>query len=172
MKLLAVALVAACGGGDVLVARTAASVQIAADHPYRGSQVDVVGGLNGVELGAGLFEQQLVRAHDPNSHASGGAALFARLSLVDSLLRRPGLSGHVDAGFDAGAGTGFTGADGFDSVGQAWYGGWLDLGIGADDDHTFYALALGIREVVHAGAWTNGPVYTIGIVIAYHGDAR
>lgn len=175
MKALALAVVplwAGCGGEDVLVARTAASVHVAADHPYRGTQLDALFGFNGVELGAAAYEQQVVRAHDPNSHASGGVAVLARYSLIDSLLRRPGLSANFDAGFDAGAGAGFGDADGYDILSQTWYGGWVDLGIVGSDERTSYVLALGVRDVAHSGVWTNGVVYTIGVALAYHGNSH
>jgi len=154
-----VALVAltGCTTGET-IGRLAATSQWRTDG-FDGARVAASGGGRGVQVGLGLFWDELARPMDPDHHASGGLELNSRVSLFGLFADNHTLEHYFDLGFEGGAGGGFAHPASLESFGELWGGGFVDLALGSMSSP---ALELGVHEVTYSGPWNTETVFTIG----------
>jgi hypothetical protein len=149
---------------------TGAGVSVDGSEP-RGASVEAVGGAGGWYAAFGLSGRRIARAGDPEAHHAVGLDLALRVSPLGLLANDHALERYLD--FGAETGVGFKVAKAPPHIlaveGEAWVGGWVELGLFAANDG-YVALTGNLRTVDATSPWLDRPTeLTFGIAWRHRG---
>jgi len=163
MRSLPLALVTACSAPMMMTSHVGPSVQIDGDG-LTGGEVAASYAFSGFGLAAHAFVERLERTElDVTRRSTALGIDFAtRLSLFGLIADDHRLEHWFDVGLSGGAGGGgVKPASRLESVGHAWVGGFVSLGLWKTERYP--SLMLEIRRETIGSNWDDRTVFTVGI---------
>jgi hypothetical protein len=157
---LALALATGCysfGKTTTSVKGTGASVTLDGTEPV-GASIETVGGAGGWIGSLALSGRRLEREGDREPHHAAGLDVSLRLSPLGLLADHHELERYVDFGVETGAGFKVAKAPphGVALEGEAWVGGWAELGLWSADGG-YVAVTGSLRTVDATEPWLDRP---------------